>query len=96
MTPTTTPELQEARELIDRAMKLPPSLRAEIARTLDESVYGPPPNSDADRAYWKAEIARRIEAVRNGTMKTYTIEETMDYLRIVVNEGRPSSPTSPE
>ena len=48
---------------------------------------GAPPNSDADRGYWKAEIARRIEAVRNGTMKTYTLDETMDYLQRVVDEG---------
>jgi putative addiction module component (TIGR02574 family) len=89
MTPTET-ELRQARELIDRAMRLSPAARQSIALELLESLQGPPEDAEEVRKAWKAEIARRIEAVRNGTMKTYTLEETMQYLRKVVDEGRPA------
>jgi putative addiction module component (TIGR02574 family) len=89
MTPTET-ELREARELIDRAMRLSPIARESIAFELLDSLHGPSEDPEEVRKAWKAEIARRIEAVRNGTMKTYTLEETMEYLRKVVDEGRPA------
>ena len=80
MTPMIATEEQEAREILDRAMKLLPTTREKLAWELFESV-NPPPNSDADRAYWRAEIARRIEAVENGTAKTYTPEEVHESIR---------------
>ncbi|MBY0512326.1 MAG: hypothetical protein K2P78_00255 [Gemmataceae bacterium] len=84
MTPATTtpesPEALEARELIERALTLPPAIRERVGLELLWSV-DPPPNSDADWAYWKAELVRRSEAVENGTMKTYTIEEAMAKIR---------------
>jgi hypothetical protein len=87
MSTTALPEIQEAEELIDRAKKLPPALRERIVLELIHSAEAPP-NSDADWEYWKSEIARRIEAVRNGTMKTYSLDETMEYLERVVDEDR--------
>lgn len=83
MTPTTEPT--DVQDLFDRAMRLPPDVRERFAFDLLRSV-NPPPNSDADWAYWKAEIARRIAAVENGTMKTYTLEETIDHLQKVLDE----------
>ena len=80
--PTTT---AEAQDVLDRAMKLPAAEREVIARRLLDSIDAPP--SDADWDYWKLEIERRIKAVESGTMKTYSIEETMAHLRQVAAEG---------
>lgn len=85
MSATTTPEMNEARELVERAVKLPVAIRESVALAIWHSI-DPPPNSDADREYWKAEIARRIEAVENGTMRTYTLEETLEHLQRIVDE----------
>ncbi|QJW96099.1 addiction module protein [Frigoriglobus tundricola] len=82
---TTTTETPEVRDVLDRALKLSVAERELIARRLRDSIDAPP--TDADWDYWKAEIKRRIEAVENGTMKTYTLEETMAYLRQVAAEG---------
>ncbi|MDB5307896.1 MAG: hypothetical protein JWO38_2098 [Gemmataceae bacterium] len=88
MSTATTPEMAEARELIDRAMKLSPAVRESIALELLHSVAPSPGHPGSDWAYWKAEIARRIEAVENGTMKTYTLEETLDYIQSVLDEDQ--------
>jgi len=61
-------------------MKLSETDRAIIGRVLLNSVY-PPPNSDADWEYWKAEIKRRIEAVESGEMKALMHEEAMAKIR---------------
>ena len=87
MAMTATPESHEAREIIDRALKLSPEVRTSIAIELFESVEPPPGPSGDDRKYWTAEIVRRIEAVTCGTMKAYTLDETMSYLERVADEG---------
>lgn len=85
MSTTMTPEVQE---IIDRAMKLLPTEREFVALRLLDSVE-PPPNSFESPEALRAELKRRIEAVQNGTMKTYSIEETMEHLRQVAAEGSP-------
>jgi putative addiction module component (TIGR02574 family) len=80
MSATTTPGSDEARELIDRALKLPPADRERIAHELLDSVY-PPEDPEEVKKAWRAELQRRVDAIQNGTMKTYSIEETMAYLR---------------
>ena len=84
MTPTTMPD---ARQIIDLALKLPPTDREQIAHELWESVH-PPEDPEEVKQAWREEIARRIESVRSGTVKTHSVEETMEYLQKVVDEGR--------
>ena len=83
-----TPETELTPELIERVMKLSPENRQRLIGLLGaaEPVPVPPPVGDA--AYWKAEIARRIEAIQNGTMKTYTLEEAVAYWRQVDADAR--------
>lgn len=57
-------------------------------REVIDSLGPPPSRLWTDRAYWHAELTRRVEAVENGTMRTYSIEETMAYLRQVAAEGQ--------
>jgi len=75
-------------ELVDQLMKLSPDDRVELGNILLDSVEYPGMGPDEIKQAWRDESARRIEAVRNGTMKTYTLEETMEYLQKVVDEGR--------
>ena len=83
MVTTTT----EGDEVLNQALKLSVTERERIARRLLDSIE--PPNSyDSPEALW-AELQRRVDAVENGTMKTYTLEETMAYLRQVAAEGDP-------
>jgi Putative addiction module component len=89
MTLTET-ESREARELIDRALKLSPIARESIAFELLESLEGPSEDPEEIKRGVREEIIRRVEAVRNGTMKMYTIEETMEYLQKIVDEARPA------
>jgi putative addiction module component (TIGR02574 family) len=85
MSTTTTPE---ARDVIDRALQLSEVEREEIALRLLESI-SPPPNMFDSKEALQAELKRRIEAVENGTTKTYTLEEAMAYWRQVDAEGEP-------
>lgn len=80
MTPTSSDQ-ERARDLVAQAMALPPAVRESVALKLLESIEDRPADADAVKTAWREEIARRIEAVRNGTMKTYTLAETMDYLQ---------------
>ncbi len=83
-----TPETELTPDLIDRVRKLSPQSKDKLVGLLLDELEGPPDDPEEVRKAWKDEIARRIEAVRNGTMKTYTLEETMEYLQRVVDEGR--------
>jgi putative addiction module component (TIGR02574 family) len=84
MSATTTPE---ARELIDRALQLSSVEREAIALRLLDSI-DPPPNAFESKEAFRTELQRRIEAIQNGTMKSYSIEETMAYLRQESSERR--------
>ena len=82
----TESELNETRELIARARKLSPAAREKLVQELCDDVDGPENDPEAIKQAWREEIRRRIEAIQNGTMKMYTIEETMAYLQTVVDE----------
>ncbi|HVL13778.1 MAG TPA: addiction module protein [Gemmata sp.] len=87
MSATTTPETPEARDIIERALQLPPVERERIAHQLLDSVYPPDDPEEVKRA-WRAELQHRMDAIRDGTMKTYSVEETMAYLRQALAERR--------
>lgn len=85
----TTSETELTPELIERVLKLSPENRDRLIGLLGASPPIPEPPVIGDWTYWKAEIARRIAAVESGEMKTYTIKETMEYLRNLEPEGEP-------
>jgi hypothetical protein len=63
----------EARELIDRAMKLAPDVRESIALELLDSV-------EDDTDYWAA-IARRSEDIASGKVVALTRDEAEQQIR---------------
>lgn len=73
------PDLIEAKNLVERARKLPSLLRENIAAQLLASLDAPE-DSDERLAAWHAELQRRVDGIRDGSMPTYSIEETMAYL----------------
>lgn len=85
MTPTA--ERDEARDIRERALRLPLNVREELVLDLINSFDTPQADSEELKRAEREEIARRIEAVRNGSMKGYTLDETMEYLQRVVDEG---------
>ncbi len=60
--------MQEAQELLKKALALPDKERADLAGTLIESLDDTV-DDDAEVA-WQEEIVRRLEEVRSGTVKT--------------------------
>jgi len=65
---------QEATELLKRALTLSEDERAELAGSLLESLDGPPEDTEAVEAAWNEEIARRIEDLDSGKVKTVSLE----------------------
>lgn len=59
--------LQEAQELLKRALALPDKERAELAGTLIDSLDSTV-DEDTDAA-WQGEIARRLEEIRSGKVR---------------------------
>lgn len=80
MSTATTTETPEAREIIDRALKLSAVERAVIGRVLLDSVY-PPPNTYESADALRAELVRRVEDVESGRVKALTHEEAMAQIR---------------
>ena len=62
----------EAQTVLERALSLPPTERAQIADLLLSSLDRPDPSIDAE---WASEAEARIRAVIEGRAKTYTNEE---------------------
>ena len=65
---------QDATELLKRALALTAEERAELAGSLLESLDGPPDDPEAVEAAWNEEIARRIEDLDSGKVKTVSLE----------------------
>ena len=82
-----TPELELTPDLVERVMKLSAESKDKLVGMLMEDLDGPADDPEVVRAEWRAEIARRVEAVRSGAMKTYSVEETLAYLRQRLAEG---------
>jgi len=90
MSATTPAEANEAQELIDRALKLPPAEQERILLALLHAVASPPGRPSSDRVYWKAELARRIADIESGAVKTVTPEEMHANIRKALEESRKS------
>lgn len=63
----------EAGELLKRALTLSDKERAELASSLIDSL-DPTVDADAELA-WQKEIARRLEEIENGKVKTVPWDE---------------------
>ncbi|HMD15186.1 MAG TPA: addiction module protein [Terriglobales bacterium] len=64
---------QEAQELLKKALALPDKERADLAGSLIESLDAAV-DEDAE-AVWQEEIARRLEEVRSGKVKTISWDD---------------------
>jgi len=65
--------MQEAQELLKKALTLPDKERADMAGSLIDSLDRTV-DENAEAA-WQEEIARRLEEVRAGTVKTTSWNE---------------------
>jgi putative addiction module component (TIGR02574 family) len=65
--------MQEARELLKKALALPDKERADLAGSLIDSLDAAV-DEDAEAA-WQEEIVRRLEEVRSGKVKTTSWED---------------------
>ncbi len=73
----------EAGELLKRALTLPDKERAELASSLIDSL-DPTVDADAEMA-WQEEIARRLEEVESGRVKTTSWDEVRRKGRALLN-----------
>jgi len=73
----------EAGELLKHALTLPDRERAELASSLIDSL-DPTVDADAEMA-WQEEIARRLEEVESGRVKTVPWDEVRRKGRTLLN-----------
>lgn len=73
----------EAGELLKHALTLPDKERAELASSLIDSL-DPTVDADAEMA-WQDEIARRLEEVESGRVKTASWDEVRRRGRALLN-----------
>ncbi len=78
----------ESKTLLQDALTLPESDRAEIAGALLQSLE-PPPNPAIEVA-WRKEVARRVAEFDSGTVETVPWEEVRDRLYSRLNAHRSS------
>ncbi|MGL6096724.1 MAG: addiction module protein, partial [Fimbriiglobus sp.] len=71
-----------------QALKLSPADRGRLIGLLLDADAGPTDEPDVVKASWKAELARRVESVRNGTAVTHTIAESTAFVRRALDEAR--------
>jgi putative addiction module component (TIGR02574 family) len=81
--PATTPEVTA---IIERALSLTEAERRVIVSRLLASIPTPPNTYDSPEAL-RAELQRRWNEIANGTVKTFTIAETMEHLRNALADG---------
>ena len=68
-------------ELIERVSKLSRGGLIELSQLIDDNLDdGEFPDMSAIPQPSREEIRRRIDAIRRGESKTYTVEETLAYL----------------
>jgi putative addiction module component (TIGR02574 family) len=65
---------QDATELLKRALALTEEERAELAGSLLESLDGGHEDPEIVEAAWNDEIARRIEDLDTGKVKTVSLD----------------------
>lgn len=68
-----------ASNLLEKALALPYDERAQFADCLMESLH-PPVDEGKDEAYWKNEIARRLQEYDSGEVQGMTWKEVRSLL----------------
>jgi putative addiction module component (TIGR02574 family) len=76
---------QEAQELLKKALALPDKDRADLASSLIESLDAVV-DEDAE-AVWQEEIARRLEDVRSGKVKTIAWDDVQQKGRTLLGNS---------
>ena len=79
---------QDATELLKRALALTEDERAELARSLLESLDGAPEDPAAVEAAWNKEIAGRIEDLDSGKVQTVPWEDARQRIFSKLAHGR--------
>lgn len=77
--------MRETDAILNEALKLPENERARLALRLTESL-GSAPEPNAERA-WAAEIARRIERLREGTAGLIGSDVALERARARLRRG---------
>jgi putative addiction module component (TIGR02574 family) len=77
--------MQEARELLKKALALPDKDRADLAGSLIDSLDDTV-DENAEAA-WQEEIVRRLEEVRSGKVKTTSWEDVRQKGRILLRNS---------
>ena len=85
--------VQETRELLERALKLPDTDRALIVEALraslgDDDGDDEAPEDPAVRAAWREELARRVREYREGKVTPIPADEVFAEARAVVERAR--------
>jgi putative addiction module component (TIGR02574 family) len=70
----------EVQDVLQRALRLPPQVRKDIAVELFESAEASEDSEEVTEA-WRAELSRRVADIESGKVKMYSIAESMAYLR---------------
>ena len=77
--------MQEARELLKKALALPDKERADLAGSLIDSLDDTV-DENAEAA-WQEEIVRRLEEVRSGKVKTISWEDVRQKGRTLLRDS---------
>jgi putative addiction module component (TIGR02574 family) len=73
----------QAEQILETALNLPPNERAQIAATLLQSLDS---NSDAEvDAAWSSEIERRIRQIEDGSVTLIPWEQVLRSMRERIN-----------
>jgi len=70
-------------QLLERSLSLPPQDRSRLAARLIESLDEADDEIGISDA-WRKELDRRVEAVRDGTMRTIPHDEVMSEMRALL------------
>jgi len=73
--------------LLESSLNLPPQERSRLATRLIESLDEADDDMEISPA-WREELDRRVEAVRNGTMRTIPHEEVMSEMHALLADIR--------
>ena len=73
-------------ELIERVGKLAADEQDRLGILIASGLGDQFKETEEDRQYWREEIARRVETIKNGTAKFSTLEETLAELDAVIEE----------
>lgn len=75
-----------AHKILEQALALPVEQRAYLVEALQESI-GPIESQEEVDDAWKAEIARRLQSIKDGSAVLDSLEDVEQELSQVLEEG---------